>query len=41
VDGILLHVHIEQQRRPHHLVVPVSEAQTREPLWCAGRHNLL
>jgi hypothetical protein len=41
VDGELLHVHIKQQRRPHHLVLLVSEAQSREALWCAGRDSLL
>jgi hypothetical protein len=31
VDGVLLHVHVEHQRHPRHLVVLVSEAQSREP----------
>jgi hypothetical protein len=37
VDGVLLHVHVEQQRRPRHPVLLVVEAQSREALWCAGR----
>jgi hypothetical protein len=41
VDGVLLHVHVEQQRRPRHPVPVVSEAQRLEPLWCTGRNNLL
>jgi hypothetical protein len=41
VDGVLLHVHVEQQRRPRHPVVLASEAQRREPLWCASRDSLL
>jgi hypothetical protein len=41
VDSVLLHVHVEQQWRPRHLVLVVSEAQSREPLWCAGRDSLL
>jgi hypothetical protein len=41
VDGVLLHVHVEQQRRPRHLVLLVAEAQSREALWCAGRDSLL
>jgi hypothetical protein len=41
VDGILLHVHVEQQRRPRHPVLLVPEAQSREALWCAGRDSLL
>jgi hypothetical protein len=30
VDGILLHVHVEQQRRPRHPVLLVPKAQSRE-----------
>jgi hypothetical protein len=41
VDGVLLHVHVEQQRRPRHPVLLVSEAQEREALRCAGRDSLL
>jgi hypothetical protein len=32
VDGVLLHVHVEQQRRPHHPVLLVAEAQSREAM---------
>jgi hypothetical protein len=41
VDDVLLHVHVEQQRRPRHLVLLVVEAQSREALWCAGRDIIL
>jgi hypothetical protein len=41
VDGVLLHVHVEQQQRPCHPVLLVAEAQSREALWCAGRDSLL
>jgi hypothetical protein len=41
VDGVLLHVHVEQQRLPRHPVVLVSEAQRRESLWCAARDSPL
>jgi hypothetical protein len=35
VDGVLLHVHVEQQRRPRHPVLLVAKAQSREP--CGAR----
>jgi hypothetical protein len=41
LDGVLLHIHIEQQRRPRHPVLLVTEAQSREAMWCAGRDNIL
>jgi hypothetical protein len=41
VDGVLLHVHVERQRQPRHLVLQVAGAQSREALWCAGRDSLL
>jgi hypothetical protein len=41
VDGILLHVHVEQQQRPRQLVLLVSEAQIQEPLRCVGHDRLL
>jgi hypothetical protein len=37
MDGVLLHVHVEQQRRPRYPILLVVEAQSREALWCAGR----
>jgi hypothetical protein len=40
VDDVL-HVHVEQQRRPRHPVVLVLVAQRREPLWCASRDSLV
>jgi hypothetical protein len=41
VDGVLLHVHVEQQQRPCHPVLLVTEAQSREALWCVGHDSLL
>jgi hypothetical protein len=41
VNGVLLHVHVEQQRRPRHPVLLVAKVQSREDLWCAGRDSLL
>jgi hypothetical protein len=32
VDGVLLHIHVEQQWRPHHPVLLVAEAQSREAM---------
>jgi hypothetical protein len=40
VDGVLLHVHVEQQRRPRHPVLLVTKAQSREALWSTGRDSL-
>jgi hypothetical protein len=41
VDDVLLHVHVKQQRRPRHPVLLVTEAQSREALWCTGRDSIL